>query len=133
MTRNEIYNEIENMMGEVPSMFKRIPDDTIELEWGLFKKMQMEGNGMPGKMRHLVGLGVASAMKCPYCAYFHTENAKLLGATEEELEDAAHFAKSSMGWSAYLHGIQTDMEQFKKEVDQAVNFIQQEHLEEVNN
>jgi alkylhydroperoxidase/carboxymuconolactone decarboxylase family protein YurZ len=46
--------------------------------------------------------------------------AKLNGATEAEIEDAVHFAKSTMGWSTYLNGMQMDYEQFKSEVLKAV-------------
>jgi len=47
---------------------------------------------------------------------YHTEAAKLNGATDAEIEDAVHFAKSSAGWSTYLNGMQVDYEQFKAEV-----------------
>jgi alkylhydroperoxidase/carboxymuconolactone decarboxylase family protein YurZ len=42
--------------------------------------------------------------------------AKLNGASDAEIEDAIHFAKSSAGWSAYINGLQLDYDQFKKEV-----------------
>jgi alkylhydroperoxidase/carboxymuconolactone decarboxylase family protein YurZ len=57
--------------------------------------------------------------KCKYCSFYHTELAKLNGATDEEIEDAVHFAKSSAGWSAYVNGLQLDYEQFKEEVERA--------------
>jgi len=37
MSREQIYQEIEHTMGLVPSMFKAVPDATLELEWQLFK------------------------------------------------------------------------------------------------
>ena len=42
--------------------------------------------------------------------------AKLFGATDKEIEEAVHYAKSSAGWSAYLNGMQVDYEQFKNEL-----------------
>jgi len=47
---------------------------------------------------------------------YHTEVAKLNGATDAEIEDAVHYAKSSAGWSAYINGMQIDYDQFHKEV-----------------
>jgi AhpD family alkylhydroperoxidase len=120
MTRQEVYREIEETLGVVPTMFKLLPDSSLELEWQLFKRVQMEEGPIPNKYRELIGVAIAAATKCRYCAFFHTEMAKLNGATEEEIEDAVHFAKSSAGWSTYVNGLQVDYEQFKSEIRQAV-------------
>jgi len=32
MVRQEIYKEMEHMLGLVPSFFKSVPDSTLELE-----------------------------------------------------------------------------------------------------
>ena len=120
MTRQEVYREIEETLGVVPTMFKLLPDSSLELEWQLFKRGQMEEGPIPNKYRELIGVAIAAATKCRYCAFFHTEMAKLNGATEEEIEDAVHFAKSSAGWSTYINGLQVDYEQFTREVLQVV-------------
>ena len=120
MTRQEVYREIEETLGVVPTMFKLLPDSSLELEWQLFKRVQMEEGPIPNKYRELIGVAIAAATKCRYCAFFHTEMAKLNGATEEEIEDAVHFAKSSAGWSTYINGLQVDYEQFTSEIRQAV-------------
>ncbi len=119
MKRHEIYREIEETFGIVPSFFKSIPDSSLELEWQLFKRLQVEEGPIPNKYRELIGLGIAATTRCRYCLFYHTELAKLNGATEAEIEDAVHVAKSSAGWSAYINGLQTDFEQFKDEVLQA--------------
>jgi AhpD family alkylhydroperoxidase len=120
MNRQEVYKEIESTMGVVPTMFKSIPDATLELEWQLMKRVQMEPGPIPNKYRELIGLAMAAATRCRYCAFFHTEMAKLNGATDAEIKDALHFAKSSAGWSTYLNGLQLDYEQFKTEILKAV-------------
>ena len=119
MSRAEIHREIEEMLGLVPTFLKAIPDSSLELEWNLMKRVQFEEGPIPNKYRELIGVGIAANTKCKYCSFFHTEVAKVHGATPEELEDAVHFAKSSAGWSAYLNGLQFDFEQFKAEVLQA--------------
>jgi len=117
MSKEEVFKEIEQMFGLVPSMFKAVPESSIELEWKLFKRVQLEEGPIPNKYRELIGVAISAISKCRYCAYFHTELAKLNGATEEEIEDAIHYAKSSAGWSAYVNGLQLDYKEFKKEVD----------------
>jgi AhpD family alkylhydroperoxidase len=123
MTRQEVYHEIEETFGLVPSMFRALPDSSLELEWQLFKRVQLEESPIPNKYRELIGLAIAGITKCRYCAFYHTEVAKLFGATDEEIEDALHFAKSTAGWSAYVNGLQLDFEQFKDEILQACEHV----------
>ena len=62
------------------------------MEWDLFKKIQLEGEALDGKQRELIGLAISAVTKCRYCTYFHTEMARLNGATEKEIEEAVHYA-----------------------------------------
>jgi AhpD family alkylhydroperoxidase len=133
MTRNEVYREIEQAMGLVPAMFKALPDSSLEFEWQLFKKVQVEETAIPNKYRELIGVGVAAIMRCRYCSYYHTEIAKLYGATDAEIEDAIHFAKSSAGWSTYINGLQINFEEFTHEIDQACEHIRKSQMQETLN
>jgi hypothetical protein len=49
--------------------------------------------------------------------------AKLNGATEAEIEDAVHYAKSSAGWSTYINGLQLNYEEFTGEIDRACEHV----------
>jgi AhpD family alkylhydroperoxidase len=126
MTREEIYKEMEGMFGLVPSFFKMVPDSTLELEWRLMKRVQFDEGPIPNKYRELIGLALSAVTKCRYCTVYHTEMARLYGATEEEIEDAVHYAKSSAGWSTYLNGMQVDYDEFKKEVLEACEYVRRE-------
>jgi AhpD family alkylhydroperoxidase len=123
MNRQEVYREIEEMFGLVPSMFKVVPDSSLELEWRLFKRVQFDEGPIPNKYRELTGVAIAAATKCRYCALYHSEVAKLNGATENEIEDVIHYAKSSAGWSTYISGLQLDYDEFKDEVLQACEHV----------
>ncbi|MCL5774175.1 MAG: carboxymuconolactone decarboxylase family protein [Firmicutes bacterium] len=122
-TREEVYKDIRENLGLVPSFFEHVTDSTLELEWNLMKQVQMAEGAVPNKYRELIGIAVSGIEKCKYCAFFHTEMAKLNGATDAEIEDALHFAKSSAGWSTYINGLQIDYEQFKKEVLQICDYV----------
>ncbi len=124
MNRQQVYDQIKEMFGLVPGFFKAIPDSSLEMEWNLFKRVQFDEGPIPNKYRELMGLAIAAVTKCRFCAFFHTETARLNGATDAEIEDAVHFAKSSAGWSAYINGLQTDFEQFKDEVLQICEHVQ---------
>ena len=121
--RQKVYDEVKSMFGLVPSFLKHIPDSTIEEEWKLMKVLQFDEGPIPNKYRELIGLGISAATRCKYCTLFHTEAAKLNGATEAEIEDALHFAKHTAGWSTYLNGMQIDYEQFSREVKEIVRYV----------
>ncbi|MCK3684178.1 carboxymuconolactone decarboxylase family protein [Maribellus sp. YY47] len=123
MSREAVFNEIEQMFGQVPSMFKRVPEATIDLEWNVFKSVHLAGGAIPNKYRELIGVAISAATKCWYCAYFYTEMAKLNGATAEEIEEAVHYVKSSAGWSAYVNGMQLNYDDFVKEVDEVCEHV----------
>ena len=127
MTRQQVYHEIEDTFGLVPSMFKAVPDSSLELEWQLFKRVQFDAGPIPNKYRELIGVAIAAATKCRYCELYHTELAKLNGATEAEIEDAVHYAKSSVGWSTYINGLQIDFDTFKNEVTRACAHVRSQH------
>jgi AhpD family alkylhydroperoxidase len=127
MTRQEVYNEMEQVFGLVPTMFKSIPDASLETEWRLFKQVQLDEGPIPSKYRELMGLAMAAVMKCRYCAFYHTELAKLHGATEEEIQDALQFAKASAGWSTYINGLQLDFDQFRSEILEACEHVRFMH------
>ncbi|MFP5221333.1 MAG: carboxymuconolactone decarboxylase family protein [Acidobacteriota bacterium] len=125
MTRDEIHKEMVAMLGLVPSMFETIPDSSLELEWNLYKQVQFAPGAIPNKYRELIGVAISAISKCRYCAFYHTELAKLNGATQAEIEEAVHYAKSSAGWSAYLNGMQVDFEKFKGEIRKACDHVRQ--------
>jgi len=126
MTRKEIYKQIEDKLGVVPTFVKKLPDSTLELEWELMQRVQMDEGPIPNKYRELAGVAISAATKCRYCAYYHTQFARLFGATEEEIEDAVHYAKSSAGWSTYINGLQIDFDQFKREINQICEHVKGE-------
>jgi AhpD family alkylhydroperoxidase len=127
-TRAEVEREMKNTIGLVPSFFGRIPDEFIDLEWELFKRMELGQTLIPNKYKELMGVALHSETKCNYCTLFHTEAAKLFGATDEEIEEAAHYAKMSLGWSAYVNGIQLDYQQFKQELEEMGTFLSKQKM-----
>ncbi len=123
MRTREIYAEMEQMLGLVPGFMKLIPEDSIEMEWGLFKKTIFGESLIPNKYKELMGIAVAASSHCKYCAAFHSVSARLFGATEQEIEEAVRYSKHSTGWSTYLNGMQIDFENFKRELDEVAAYI----------
>jgi AhpD family alkylhydroperoxidase len=118
MLRSEVEADIIETLGLVPEFFAEVPDPLLETEWMSFKNLVFAETAIPNKYKELIGLGVSGATRCRYCVYFHTESARLFGATEEEINEAALIAKNTMGWSTYLNTRQFDYDSFTAEFDQ---------------
>jgi AhpD family alkylhydroperoxidase len=124
MDRSEVDRDIQETLGLVPSFFKEVPDYLIESDWQSFKNLQLsDKTAIPNKYKELIGLAVSGATRCRYCAYFHTEAARLFGAKDEEINEASLVAKNTMGWSTYLNSMQFDYDQFVEEFDRIVAHV----------
>ncbi len=116
MSRETVHGEMNQILGQVPGFFKSMPDDTIDGEWSVFKRFELGETAIPAKYRELIGVAVASALHCWYCSNFHSALAKFHGASDAEVQEAAHFAKFTAGWSTYLNGTLYDHDRFLKEL-----------------
>jgi AhpD family alkylhydroperoxidase len=125
-SRSQIEKEMKEELGLVPTFFKRIPEQYLESEWHLFKDLQLGDTLIPNKYKELIGIAIHAETKCRYCTLFHTEAAKLFGATDKEIQEAIHLAKTSVGWSVYLNGMQQDYDLFKEELTRMVDHIKKQ-------
>src|SRR5690606_23917710 len=85
MTREEIYSEIESMMGFVPTFFEYMTDQYLEVEWSAWKSMKAAEEVIPAKYRALINLGIAGTAQDKYGIFYYTQSAKMAGATDEEI------------------------------------------------
>jgi AhpD family alkylhydroperoxidase len=123
MNRQQVFKQIEDTFGFLPTFMKAIPESSLELEWQLIKKLQIDDGPIPNKYRELMGIGIAASTRCPYSVCLHTEMARLYGATETEIEEAMHFARVTTGLSTYLNGLQCDLKEFKTEIKRMADFL----------
>jgi AhpD family alkylhydroperoxidase len=124
MSRAEVEADIKQTLGLVPHFFSAIPDELLAPEWQIFKRMELGQTLIPNKYKKLIGVGLHAETKCHYCTLFHTEAAKLFGATDEEIQEAVHYAKTSLGWSAYINGMREDYDGFAAELAQIGQYLQ---------
>jgi AhpD family alkylhydroperoxidase len=125
--RPDVERDITETLGLVPEFFKRVPDYLLPTEWASFKSLELsDQTAIPNKFKELIGLAVSGATRCRYCAYFHTEAARLFGASEDEIIETALIAKNTMGWSTYLNTLQFDYDQFVTEFDQVAAHVREQ-------
>ncbi len=120
--KNELYKDIEKYFGKVPEWVRQIPDTAVEGFWLQMRDFYLADTRIPNKYKELIGIAVAGATRCKYCTLFHTEGAKLNGATDEEIAEASTMAALSMQGSTFLNAQQVDYDTFRRETLEAVAY-----------
>jgi AhpD family alkylhydroperoxidase len=119
----EVRRDIESTLGCVPGWVDAIPKVALEGFWSLMKGFELGDTKIPNKYKELIGLGVAGATRCRYCALFHTEGARLNGATDEEIAEASLMAGLTMCASTFLNAEQVDYGRFRDETLKIVEYV----------
>jgi len=115
-------DQMKDMFGSVPTWANDIPQSAVDGFWAMMRDFQLAETRIPNKYKELIGLGVSGATRCRYCALFHTEAAKLFGATDEEIAEASMMAALTMAGSTFLNAQQVDYDTFRRETLDAVAY-----------
>ncbi len=121
--RKQAREEMKATFGFVPKFYEAIPECAQASAWGIQRDFELSETKLDNKTKELIGIAVASHIKCPYCIHFHTEAARAFGATEEQMREAAAMAGMTVFFSNTLTGAQTDLEQFRGEVNRALQHM----------
>ena len=124
-TYDETVTEIEDSFGLVPGYLEALPEQDLINEWPNMKRFMFGEGEIEPKNRELVGLAIAAAIGCEYCRHFHKGAAHLHGATDEELAETAFLASYTPRYSAIIQAQDYDVEQFKDEVAQIADHLQE--------
>jgi len=118
--------EMKAAFGTVPVMMEVYPDHLRASAWEWFKATQSPDGAIPAKYSELIALGVASQIPCNYCVYAHITKAKMLGATDAEIQEAVASAANTRHWSTVLNGANVPFDEFKKEWDGILAYIKKQ-------
>jgi AhpD family alkylhydroperoxidase len=108
-------------------MLKVYPDHLRASAWEWFKATKSPDAAIPAKYSELISLGVASQIPCSYCVYAHTTMAKMLGATDAEIQGAVASAANTRHWSTVLNGANVSLDEFMKEWDGILAHIKKQN------
>lgn len=121
------YDDIKKTLGVVPTFLTHFPENTLPSVWEEMKTVQLSAaTVLTPKMKELIGLAVAAQIPCHYCTYFHTEAAKVSGASQEEIKESIMMAGATRHWGTFVAGLQYKEEDFKKEIDQITAFMREQ-------
>jgi AhpD family alkylhydroperoxidase len=124
-TKSEVHRDIIEAFGRVPEWMKELPEPALVGFWGLMRDFYLADTIIPTKYKELIGIAVSGATRCRYCVLFHTEGARLQGATDAEIAEASSMAGVTMMTSTFLNAQQVDYSQFKKETLEIIAFVKQ--------
>jgi AhpD family alkylhydroperoxidase len=120
----DLRDELKETFGIVPSFVHTQQPAQLKLWWSAVRDFQMaDTTALDNKTKELIGLGVAAQIPCTYCVLFHTEAARLNGASEQELQEAIFMASLTRQGSTILNGAQLDPKVFEKEMGQIVSYL----------
>lgn len=123
----DLQAEMKEVFGFVPSFARVAGPNEVRLWWNAVREFQLsENTHLDGKTKELIGLGVASQIPCHYCVEFHTEAARLGGASEQEIQEAIFMASLTRMGSTLLNGSNLDQATFDKDLKQIVANMKQQ-------
>jgi AhpD family alkylhydroperoxidase len=123
---NDLRQELNETFGFVPSFARVIQPAETKLWWSAVRDFQLsDKTALDGKVKELIGLGVAATIPCHYCVLFHTEAARLNGATDQEIQESIFMASLTRMGSTLLNGSALDPEVFDKEMAQIVSYLKE--------
>jgi AhpD family alkylhydroperoxidase len=112
-----VYQEVQTMLGGVPSFVKQLPKAALGGFWTLERDLELsDKTALDAKTKALISLAVASQIPCQYCIWADTQTLKRLGATDEEIGEAVSMAGLTRYASTTFNGLQVDFDTFRKEM-----------------
>jgi AhpD family alkylhydroperoxidase len=119
----EVIQEVQQMFGQIPEWLKIMPEEVAVGFWTVMRDLELAETKIPNKYKELIGLAVAGATRCRYCQLFHAEAARLFGATDEEIAEAAGMSGFTMMASTFMNSMGVDFNQFERETRAIISFV----------
>ena len=125
----DLREELETYFGFVPSFILTTTPAAARLWWNAVRDFQLnDKTALPNKVKELIGLGVSAQIPCHYCVLFHTEAARLNGATEAEIQESIFMAAITRQGSTILNGAALDQASFDKDLRDIVAYVKKQQM-----
>lgn len=126
MASKQTIQEIEETFGQVPGFMELIAEPASDHSWGIFRDLLLGETELSAREKALIGVGAAAAIQCPYCAYFHKEEARFADVSETGIEEAVNVAGSTRYFSTLLHGNGYEHDEFASETDEIFEYVREQ-------
>jgi AhpD family alkylhydroperoxidase len=121
--REDVYEEISKTLGLVPQWLAEMPEGGLQGFWATARDFWLKETKIPNKYKELIGVALSGATRCRYCALFHTEAARLFGATDEEIAEASMMGALTMMGSTFINSQQIDYDRFRQETRDIIKHL----------
>jgi len=98
MNATEHYSTSPKSMG---AMKRELPD--VANVFHAFHQPLMADGAISGQQKELIAIGISIAIRCESCIYAHVQRARKIGASREEILDAARVAVMMQGGPGYAY------------------------------
>ncbi|MHB8586843.1 MAG: carboxymuconolactone decarboxylase family protein [Thermoplasmatota archaeon] len=113
----DLRQDIEQTIGFVPTFALNLSPQGLRLWWTAFRDYEIsDKTALPNKTKELIALGIGAQVPSELSVRFHTEFARLSGATEMEIQDAISMAGVARQQATVFYGAPVDMPAFEKEL-----------------
>ena len=113
----DIRAEARETFGAALPELENYPDSMVSGAWVWMNDVEDGEGAIDAKTMQLIGLAVAAQIPCQFCTYYHRKAALALGATEQEVAEAAAIAGYVRNWSTVLYGTGADLATYQQMVD----------------
>ena len=111
-----VQKDAQQSFGFVPEFVRRFPAEALPGAWLSFRNVEMNPEtALPGKIKSLIGLAVASQIPCRYCVIADTEFAKLEGASDREIAEAVAMGSVTRQFITLIDGLQLDEKAYRRD------------------
>lgn len=128
MATQQTAQEIEETLGQIPGWMELTAEPASDHSWGIFRDLLLGETELTPREKALVGVSAAAAMNCQYCTYFHKEEARFAGVSEDELSEVINVAGVTEYFSTILHGNEYDKDTFVSETDQVFDHLSEQGM-----
>lgn len=126
MPSDQTVQEIEETLGQVPGFMQILAESASDHSWGIFRNLLLGETELSPREKALIGVSAAAATQCPYCTYFHKEEARFADVSETEIEEAVNLAGNTRYFSTLLHGNEYEHDDFVAETDEIFEYVRKQ-------
>jgi AhpD family alkylhydroperoxidase len=111
-----VLKDVQQSFGFVPEFVRRFPAEALPGAWLSFRNVEASPEtALPGKIKSLVSLAVASQIPCRYCVISDTEFARLEGASDREIAEAVTMGAVARQFITLVEGLQVDEKAYRRD------------------
>jgi AhpD family alkylhydroperoxidase len=98
MYERKNLSKLKELEGNAPDAMKA---------FAAFDKAALSGGVIPEKYKELTAIAVALTTQCPYCIDIHSNKAREVGASDQEISEVVMIAAALRAGAAITHGTHT--------------------------